>query len=236
MEILEKVVENRDKKIYNKSIKREKKGRKKMEEISTGKAVVKFTIKFILWTILFFVIGGIIVGIISGTSIAKVADSDMDDIADVEEMFEAIDGLVYGLIIVELIAALLATKLAIGGVAKKGKITSGNRPKIMRGITIVLVVIAILIIAVHWLLVNTINSYIMKEVKDYSSLQELVKEADDNREKIADIFDIRGESELEDSIDLLKGFVRTENIFQCSGLIYIVMIPLASVFLKKKEQ
>jgi len=207
-----------------------------MEEIGTGKAIAKFTLKFILWTVLFLIIGGIIVGVISGTSIVKVADSDMDDIADVEEMFHAIDGLVYGLIIVAFIATLLATKLAIGGVTKKGKITSGNRPKIMKGIAIVLIVIAILVTVIHCMLVNLINSYIMKEVKDYSSLSELVKDADDSREEIADIFDIRTESELEDSIDLLKGFVRTENIYQFSGLIYVVMIPIAHVFLKKKEQ
>ena len=207
-----------------------------MEEIGTGKAVAKFTLKFILWTILFFIIGAIIVGVISGTSIVKVAESDMDDIADVEEMFHAIDGLVYGLIIVAFVATLLATKLSIGGVAKKGKITTENRPKIMKGIAIVLIVMAILVIVVHGLLVNTINSFIMKEVEGYSSLQELVKDADDNREEIAEIFDIRGESELEDSIDLLKGFVRTETIYQFSGLIYVVMIPLAYVFLKKKEQ
>ena len=80
-----------------------------MEELSVGKVTTKFTIKFILWTILFFIVGAIVVMVVSGSAISKLEDAT-GSVEDMEEMFGAINGFIYGLVVVDLIVAFLATK------------------------------------------------------------------------------------------------------------------------------
>ncbi|MBR1540033.1 MAG: hypothetical protein IJ629_02485 [Clostridia bacterium] len=206
-----------------------------MEELSAGKVTAKFAIKFILWTILFFIIGAIIVGVISGGAISKFED-DLSSMEDVEEMFSAINGFVYGLVIVDIIVALLATKLAIKGVAKKTKVTSDNRKKYLKGISIVLIVIAVLVLVFHTIIVKTLDKMIVEDTGT-DSLKELIEEAEEDADKIGDAFEIAvgDEDEFEEAVKLLKGLNTAGTIYSVSGLIFVAMIPVANVFLKKKE-
>lgn len=205
------------------------------EELNLGKVTAKFAIKFILWAILFFIIGAIVVGIFAGGALSEMG-SGYGDFDEVKDMFGAINGFIYGLVVVDIIAALLATKLSIGGIAKKNKITSENRPKIMKKVTIVLVIVAIIVILIHTVIVKMINGLLTEEIDEVDSLGELIKEAEDESDDVGRAFGISVEDEFEDAIDLLKGLNTAGNIYSISGAVYLVMIPLANVFLKKKEE
>lgn len=204
------------------------------EELHLGKVTIKFALKFILWTILFFIIGVVIVGIASGGAIANM-DGDINSIDDAEELFGAINGFIYGLVAVDIVSALLATKLSTGGIAKKNKINSESRPQIVKRIAIVLVILAVIIIVIHSVIVKAIDSLIVKDI-GADSLSEVIDEAEDESDKVGDMFGISAEDEYEDAIKLLKGLNTAGNIYSISGLIFVAMIPVANLFLSKKEE
>lgn len=208
-----------------------------MEEVknepSLGKISVKFTVKFILWSILFFVIGAIIVGVASGSSISNI-DSNINGIDDIKNVFGAVKGFIYGLVIVDLIVAFLATKLSIGGIAKKITITSENKPQILKRISIILTIIAVIVIVLHTVIVKNVDKMIMKDIDDFDSLGELIKEADDKKDEIANDFGIDAEEELDEALSLLKGLNAAGYVYSVSGLLFLVMIPVSNFILKKK--
>lgn len=205
------------------------------EELNLGKITAKFAIKFVLWTILFFVIGFIIVGIITGGAISSM-DSSPSGMEDLEDMFGAIKGFIYGLVFVDLIAALLATKLSIGGITKKVTITAENRPKIFKNMMIVLIVMAVVVILIHTVAVKSIDGMIVQDIGEVDSLGELIKDAEDEGDKIAREFGIDVEDELDEALSLLKGLNTAGHIYSISGLLFVAMIPVANALLKKKEQ
>lgn len=201
------------------------------ENVKLGKVTAKFAFKFILWMILFFIVGAVIVGIASGGAIANMGN----DAEDVEEMFGAVKGFFYGLVVVDLISALFATKLSINGIAKKNKITSENRPKIVKRIAIVLIVISIIVIAIHTVMMKALDS-ILVEDSGFDSLSELIEEAEDQSDKIEEFLDINEEDEFDDAVELIKGLNTAGHVFAISGLVYVAMIPVSNIFLKKKEE
>ena len=118
-----------------------------MEEASVGKITRKFTVKTLLW----FVLIDIVIGFIF--LIAKV--SGFENIAD-DEAVDALNGLVTGLIVVNILAAICSPLLALRGTKKKCKITSENKKPVFRNIAIVLVVFAIIMGILHGIIKNQI--------------------------------------------------------------------------------
>ena len=88
-----------------------------MEEASVGKITRKFTVKTLLW----FVLIDIVIGFIF--LIAK--SSGLEGIED-DEMGNAINGIITGLIVINIISAICSPLLALRGTKKKCKITSEN--------------------------------------------------------------------------------------------------------------
>ena len=208
-----------------------------MEELSIGKITTKFTIKFILWTIVFFVVGAVILGICLSGKIMKVADSNLTGIDELEDMYDIIKGFIYGWVVVDIFTAILATKLSIRGVTKKLKITTENRPKIIKKITIVLIVIAILVIVLHTVAVKTIENLAMKEIDEADSFSELIEKTEEEEEELnefANEFKLK-DDDVEDAIDGLKKITTAIKIYYFSGIVFACMIPMANIFLKKKE-
>lgn len=192
-------------------------------ELNLGKVTAKFAIKFILWAILFFVIGAVIVLVAFSNGIESV-DED-----SIEEMVDALNGLVYGLAVVDVIAALLATKLSVGGITKKNTITEENRPLILKRIGIVCVVVAIILLIVHGCIIGLVEKYIVEET-DADSFSELIEDI----EEYSDDLGFYDDDEIEEGIDALKSMKTAGNIYTVVGLVYAAMIPVANVLLKKK--
>lgn len=204
------------------------------DELNLGKTTVKFTIKFILWTLLFFIVGAVIVLIASGGAISNM-DTNFSGMDDIEDMFGAINGFIYGLVAVDLVTALLASKLSTGGIAKKNKITSENRPKLVKRIAIVLAVISVIVIIIHTVLVKAIDSLIVED-SGFDSLGELIKEAEDESDNVGKFLGISAQDDFDDAVKILKSLNTAGTIFSISGLAYAAMIPVSNMFLRKKEQ
>ena len=92
-----------------------------------------------------------------------------------------------------------------------------------------------IIIVIHSVIVKAIDSIIVKDI-GADSLSEVIDEAEDESDKVGDMFGISAEDEYEDAIKLLKDLNTAGNIYSISGLIFVAMIPVANLFLSKKEE
>lgn len=198
-------------------------------ELNLGKITAKFAIKFILWAILVFVIGAIILFVAFGS---KISNTDENNI---EEMMSAINGFIWGLSILDLVVAFIATKLSVGGIAKKQKITEENRPLIFKRMSIVLVVITVIIFAIHFAIVGMVKSSMLDAIdNEYDSISQLIKDAEEELEE--ENYVLFDKDEIEEAISGLKGMNTAGNIYVVFGLAYAAMIPVANMTLKKKSE
>ena len=124
--------------------------------------------------------------------------------------------------------ALLSTLIAVKGSTKKYKITEESYKLFRKNIVIVLVVVAVIIFAVHMLIVNSINSMALEDT-DVDSISELIDDAEDYLSDFGYASD-----ELEEATDMLKSLQTSERIYEFSAIIYLVMIPVSFALLKKK--
>lgn len=199
---------------------------KEKKELSVGRITVKFIFKLILWALLIIIVGGII----SIASKASVIEDSNDDM----EIMEAGISMIHGLIITAVLAGGCGTFLATRGIKKRAIINQENVGKICKRITIVLVVFAIIVIIARIIMINVLDNYIMENAEVPSgidSLGELIKEAEDKEEEILD--DWSGIDDIDDAIDALKGFNNAGKMFIVAGAIYLVMIPVSTIILKK---
>ena len=191
------------------------------QEFSLKKATTSFAVRFVIFSIIFMVIGTIIALVMWASSI----DTNSNDY---EEIFDSINGLAWKLVIVDVIVALLSTLIATKGSTKKFKITEENSKLLKRNVAIVLVVVAIIIFAVHMIIVNTINSMALED-SGAESLSEIIEEADDYVSDFGYAAD-----EVDELNDMLKSLQTSERIYEFSAIIYLVMIPVSFVLIKKK--
>lgn len=191
------------------------------KEFSLKKATTSFAVRFVIFCIIFMVIGTIIALVMWATSF----DTNSDDY---EEIFDSINGLAWKLVIVDVIVALLSTLIATKASTKKFKITEADSRLLKRNIAIVLVVVAIIIFVVHIIIVNTIN-FMALEDSGAESLLEIIEEADDYVSDFGYAAD-----EVEELNDMLKSLQTSERIYEFSAIIYLVMIPVSFILVKKK--
>ena len=186
-----------------------------MEEASVGKITRKFTVKTLLW----FVLIDIVIGFIF--LIAKV--SGFENIAD-DEAVDALNGLVTGLIVVNILAAICSPLLALRGTKKKCKITSENKKPVFRNIAIVLVVFAIIMGILHGIIKNQIFEMALED-SDISleDLDEYIKE-----ENLSE-----ADQEILEQFDGLMGL---SNVYVFDCITFLVMIPVAYFLVVKKEE
>ena len=191
------------------------------QEFNLKKATTSFALRFVIFCIIFMAIGTII-------ALVVWASSFNPDSTDLQETFDAVKGLAWGLVIVDIIVALLSTLIATKGSTKKFKITENDIKPFKRNIAIILVIVTIIIFAVHLLIVNTINSMALEDT-GADSLSEIINDAEDF---ISDFG--YAEDELEEATDMLKSFQNSERIYEFSSVIYLIMIPFSYLLLKKR--
>ena len=193
------------------------------QEFNLKKATISFSIRFVIFCIIFMTVGTTIVLFAWAASVDTSSN-------DFREMFDAISNLAWILVIVDVVVALLSTLIAVKGSTKKYKITEESYKSFRKNIVIVLVVVAIIIFAVHMLIVNSINSMALEDT-DVDSISEMI---DDIEDYLYD-FDY-GRDELEEATDMLKSLQTSERIYEFSAVIYLVMIPVSFALLKKKVE
>mgnify|MGYP006991754852 FL=1 len=193
-----------------------------MEEASVGKITRKFTLKTLLW----FVIIDIVIGFIF--LIAKV--SGFENIAD-DEAVDALNGLVTGLIVVNILAAICSPLLALRGTKKKCKITSENKKPVFRNIAIVLVVFAIIMGILHGIIKNQIFEMAL-EGSDIS-LDDIKEARKDLDEYIKEENLSKADQEILEQFDGLMGL---SNVYVFDCITFLVMIPVAYFLVVKKEE
>lgn len=191
------------------------------QEFNLKKATTSFALRFVIFCIIFMAIGTII-------ALVVWASYFNPDSTDLQETFDAVKGLAWGLVIVDIIVALFSTLIATKGSTKKFKITENDIKPFKRNIAIILVIVTIIIFAVHLLIVNTINSMALEDT-GADSLSEIINDAEDF---ISDFG--YAEDELEEATDMLKSFQNSERIYEFSSVIYLIMIPFSYLLLKKK--
>lgn len=193
-----------------------------MEEASVGKITRKFTLKTLLW----FVIIDIVIGFIF--LIAK--SSGLEGIED-DEMGNAINGIVTGLIVVNILAAICSPLLALRGTKKKCKITSENKKPVFRNIAIVLVVFAIIMGILHGIIKNQIFEMAL-EGSDIS-LDDIKEARKDLDEYIKEENLSKADQEILEQFDGLMGL---SNVYVFDCITFLVMIPVAYFLVVKKEE
>lgn len=193
-----------------------------MEEASVGKITRKFTVKTLLW----FILIDIIIGFIF--LIAKV--SGFENVAD-DEAIDALNGLVTGLIVVNILAAICSPLLALRGTKKKCKITNENKKPVFRNIAIVLVVFAIIMGILHGIIKNQIFEMAL-EGSDIS-LDDIKEARKDLDEYIKEENLSKADQEILEQFDGLMG---GSNVYVFDCITFLVMIPVAYLLVVKKEE
>ena len=203
-------------------VKIKRKGVYKMEEASVGKITRKFTLKTLLW----FVLIDIIIGFIF--LIAK--SSGLEGIED-DEMGNAINGIITGLIVINIISAVCSPLLALRGTKKKCKITSENKKTVFRNISIVLVVFALIMGILHGIIKNQIFEMTLDSLD--LTMDEL-KEAREDYDKYIEEENLSKEEEK--SIKQFDSFMGLSNVYVFDCITFLVMIPVAYFLVVKKEE
>ena len=193
-----------------------------MEEASVGKITRKFTLKTLLW----FVLIDIIIGFIF--LIAK--SSGLEGIED-DEMGNAINGIITGLIVINIISAVCSPLLALRGTKKKCKITSENKKTVFRNISIVLVVFALIMGILHGIIKNQIFEMTLDSLD--LTMDEL-KEAREDYDKYIEEENLSKEEEK--SIKQFDSFMGLSNVYVFDCITFLVMIPVAYFLVVKKEE
>lgn len=193
-----------------------------MEEASVGKITRKFTVKTLLW----FVLIDIVIGFIF--LIAK--SSGLEGIED-DEMGNAINGIITGLIVINIISAICSPLLALRGTKKKCKITSENKKTVFRNISIVLVVFALIMGILHGIIKNQIFEMTLDSLD--LTMDEL-KEAREDYDKYIEEENLSKEEEK--SIKQFDSFMGLSNVYVFDCIIFLVMIPVAYLLVVKKEE
>lgn len=193
-----------------------------MEEASVGKITRKFTVKTLLW----FVLIDIVIGFIF--LIAK--SSGLEGIED-DEMGNAINGIITGLIVINIISAICSPLLALRGTKKKCKITSENKKTVFRNISIVLVVFALIMGILHGIIKNQIFEMTLDSLD--LTMDEL-KEAREDYDKYIEEENLSKEEEK--SIKQFDSFMGLSNVYVFDGITFLVMIPVAYLLVVKKEE
>lgn len=193
-----------------------------MEEASVGKITRKFTVKTLLW----FVLIDIVIGFIF--LIAK--SSGLEGIED-DEMGNAINGIITGLIVINIISAICSPLLALRGTKKKCKITSENKKTVFRNISIVLVVFALIMGILHGIIKNQIFEMTLDSL---DLTKDDLKEAREDYDKY-----IEEENLSKDEEKIIKqfdSFMGLSNVYVFDCIAFLVMIPVAYFLVVKKEE
>lgn len=193
-----------------------------MEEASVGKITRKFTVKTLLW----FVLIDIIIGFIF--LIAK--SSGLEGIED-DEMGNAINGIITGLIVINIISAICSPLLALRETKKKCKITSENKKTVFRNISIVLVVFALIMGILHGIIKNQIFEMTLDSL---DLTMDDLKEAREDYDKYIEEENLSKEEEK--SIKQFDSFMGLSNVYVFDCITFLVMIPVAYFLVVKKEE
>ncbi len=193
------------------------------QEFSLKKATISFAIRFVIFCIIFMVIGTII-------ALVMWSSSFDENTNDLQEMLDGLSSLAWKLVIVDVIVALLSTLIATNGSTKKYKITEDNCKALKKNVVIVLVIVAIIIFIVHMLIINMINSIALEDI-DADSLSEMIDDIDDYAADLG-----YSSNELDVASDALKSLQTSERIYEFSAVVYLIMIPVSFVLLKKKVE
>lgn len=193
-----------------------------MEEASVGKITRKFTVKTLLW----FVLIDIVIGFIF--LIAK--SSGLEEIED-DEMGNAINGIITGLIVINIISAICSPLLALRGTKKKCKITSENKKTVFRNISIVLVVFALIMGILHGIIKNQIFEMTLDSL---DLTMDDLKEAREDYDKYIEEENLSKEEEK--SIKQFDSFMGLSNVYVFDCITFLVMIPVAYFLVVKKEE
>lgn len=193
-----------------------------MEEASVGKITRKFTVKTLLW----FVLIDIVIGFIF--LIAK--SSGLEGIED-DEMGNAINGIITGLIVINIISAICSPLLALRGTKKKCKITSENKKTVFRNISIVLVVFALIMGILHGIIKNQIFEMTLDSL---DLTMDDLKEAREDYDKYIEEENLSKEEEK--SIKQFDSFMGLSNVYVFDCITFLVMIPVAYFLVVKKEE
>ncbi len=193
-----------------------------MEEASNGKITRKYIFRFLLIFLLIVIIGGI--------AILMSFSSKVDNFkgSDIIEPYKAINSMIRNLIILNVIAAIVATLLATLRIKKKYKINEENAKSIFKNITIFLAIIGILSFATHM----GIKNVVFKEaLEDNNYTISEVKEGLNDAEKLAKEMGIEVEE-----IKYLKSFMKLSDWYSHSDIIFLLMIGLEYVLIMKRKK
>lgn len=193
-----------------------------MEEASVGKITRKFTLKTLLWFILIDIVIGFIVLMVKASGLADVEPDEMGD---------ALNSLITGLVVVNIIAAICSPLLALRGTKKKCKITSENKKTVFRNISIVLVVFALIMGILHGIIKNQIFEIALEDTDiTMDDLKEARKDLDEF---------IKEENLSKDDQTILKqfdDFMGLTNVYVFDCIAFLVMIPVSYYLVVKKEE
>lgn len=196
-----------------------------MEEVSTGKIVKRFTIKLILWFLLIDIVIG---GIILIANVSGWANIDEDDIG---EMGDAISSFMNLLIATNIVAIIAAPLLATRSTKKKYKITEENKKSVFKGITIAIIVLAIIMAIIHIAIKNVVITAITEgQDMEWSDVKEALKDIEEYVE------DENLTKTEEEAIEMIDSFYGKLNIYGADWLVFVVMIGVEYVLIVRKEQ
>ncbi len=193
-----------------------------MEEASVGKITRKFTLKTLLWFVLIDIVIGFIFLIVKSSGLEGIED---------DEMGNAINGLITGLIVINIISAICSPLLALRGTKKKCKITSDNKKTVFRNISIVLVVFALIMGILHGIIKNQIFEMTLDSL---DMTMDDLKEAREDYDKY-----IEEENLSKDDKEILEqfdSFMGLSNVYVFDCITFLVMIPVAYFLVVKKEE
>ena len=193
-----------------------------MEEASVGKITRKFTLKTLLWFVLIDIVIGFIFLIVKSSGLEGIED---------DEMGNAINGLITGLIVINIISAICSPLLALRGTKKKCKITSDNKKTVFRNISIVLVVFALIMGILHGIIKNQIFEMTLDSL---DMTMDDLKEAREDYDKY-----IEEENLSKDDKEILEQFdefMGLSNVYVFDCITFLVMIPVAYFLVVKKEE
>lgn len=193
-----------------------------MEEASVGKITRKFTLKTLLWFVLIDIVIGFIFLIVKSSGLEGIED---------DEMGNAINGLITGLIVINIISAICSPLLALRGTKKKCKITSDNKKTVFRNISIVLVVFALIMGILHGIIKNQIFEMTLDSL---DMTMDDLKEAREDYDKY-----IEEENLSKDDKEILEqfdSFMGLSNVYVFDCIAFLVMIPVTYFLVVKKEE
>ncbi len=193
-----------------------------MEEVNVGKITRKFTLKTLLWFVLIDIVIGFIFLIVKSSGLEGIED---------DEMGNAINGLITGLIVINIISAICSPLLALRGTKKKCKITSDNKKTVFRNISIVLVVFALIMGILHGIIKNQILEMTLDSL---DMTMDDLKEAREDYDKY-----IEEENLSKDDKEILEQFdefMGLSNVYVFDCITFLVMIPVAYFLVVKKEE